>query len=390
MLSYYFPPSYSGSATQALNLARRLARHGVVSRFVSANLTDSAPCEVVDAVPVRRLRVARNSDLRITSFWLALAWSLFRERSSIDIIHAHGATQHTIAAIVGRFLGKPTILKIAMANSDLAFEKQGRLWGRINRFLVRRFDLFIATSREVYDECVACGLERARVQAIPNGVDTDAFAPARSREEKRMLRQTLGLADRPTVCFVGILDARKNVDGVLRIWQIARQRLDAGQIVLVGPNPRDMGDMETRFHRELLDFVRTHGLESDVVFAGQQADVTPYLRCADVFLFPSRREGMPNALLEAMSSGLACVASRVAGASDLLQHGRNGFLFDCTDEAGMGEVVGRLLADPDLAGAVGAKARETIEEKFSLEAIARRYSELYRAVLAERRRGCRA
>lgn len=384
MLSYYFRPSYSGSAVQALNLARRLAGMGVSSRFLSANLTNSAPHESVEGMPLARLNVGSNRHLQIPTFWLRLAWTLIRDRSSIDIIHAHGTLQHTIASIVGRILGKPTILKIAMAQSDLAFERQGRLAGRINRYFVRRFDRFIATSTEVYDECIACGLDAKRIHAIPNGVDTEYFSPAGSPIEKKQLRERLRLPDRPTVCYVGVLDGRKNVDGVLRIWEEARQRLTSGQLVFVGPRPREGGEAESRFHDKLLQFIRDHRLESDVVFAGPQSDVASYLRCADVFLFPSRREGMPNALLEAMASGLACVASRVAGASDLLQHGQTGYLFDVDDERGMSDAISSLLADPMAARSLGASARETAVRHFSLELTAQRYAELYRDLLAKR------
>jgi glycosyltransferase involved in cell wall biosynthesis len=384
MLSFYFRPSYSGSAVQAMNLAKRLAGLGVSARLVSANLTGSLPYETVEGLPVRRLPVAKSADLQILSFWLSLAWTLVHERSSIDIIHAHGTLQHTIASIVGRFLGKPTILKIAMANSDLAFERQGRIWGRVNRSLVRKFDCFIATSSEVYDECITRGLPPSRVHSIPNGVDTNTFAPAASRDARSVLRKHLGLANRPTVCFVGVLDARKNVDGVLRIWRTARQQMDSGQLVLVGPRPRDEGTTESRYYQGLLDYIRDHDLEDEVVLAGEQTDVASYLRCADVFLFPSRREGMPNVLLESMASGLACVASRVAGASDLVRHGQNGYLFDVDDEGGMGNAVRSLLMDPNAAEMIGAKARETVEREFSLETTARRYADLYRSLMAGR------
>jgi glycosyltransferase involved in cell wall biosynthesis len=378
MLSFYFRPSYSGSAIQALNLARKLTGRGVQSRFLSANLSGSPRDEIVEGMPVRRLRIARLGGLQIPSFWIGIAWTLFRERSNIDIIHAHGTLQHTIASLMGRLLRKPTILKIAMAGSDLAFDKQGRVFGRVNERLVRRFDCFIATSREIYDECIARGLAPERVHAIPNGVDTTMFVPAASKEAKKLLRDRMGLPDRPTVCFVGVLNARKNVDGILRIWRSARLRSGGCRLVLVGPWPRDGNPQENRYCQELLEFVRTHGLESEVAFVGPQADIAAYMRCSDIFLFPSRREGMPNVLLEAMASGLACVTSRAAGTSDLVQHARNGYIFDADDETGMADKVAELLLDPSEAERLGANARDTVERGFSLDETARRYAELYR------------
>jgi glycosyltransferase involved in cell wall biosynthesis len=384
MLSFYFQPTYSGSSVQAKNLSFRLRALGIDPLIVSANLSGSRPIDELEGLPIRRLPLIKRENLQILSFWLSLILFLISKRRSIDLIHAHGTMQHSIASIVGRLLGKPTILKIAMANSDIAFAGQGRLWGRINRYLVSRFDCYIATSSAIRDECLKIGLDQFRIHSIPNGVDTDTFRPAPSEEARSALRQRFGLGDQQIVCFVGVLDARKNVDGILRVWKLVQERIGTGHLLLIGPLPRGEEKRPGAFFRNLLTYVSDNNLDSSVTFAGQQVDVSSYLRCANIFLFPSRREGMPNALLEAMASGLACVASDVAGANDLLRHGENGFLFDVDDESGMADAIRRLLADPRAAASVGAKARDTIVQNYSLDATAQRYAELYKTLLDRR------
>ena len=383
MLSFYFHPSYSGSAVQAQNLCRHIAPLGVQTEIVSANLSRSAPHAVVSGISVTRLPLLRSKPLQIPSFSLSLGWYLVRNRRSIDVVHAHGTFQHAFASIVCRLIGKRSVLKIAMGNSDIAFHRQGRAWGRANRFLVRQFDRYIATSREVYSECCAQGLDESRIRMIPNGVDTDLFRPSSSPHERHDERQSLGIPDRPVVCFVGIIDARKNVDGLLRVWRAVIRGGATGHLLIIGPEPTGSDGRPTEFCRRQQQFVADEGLGETVSFLGRQVDVAPYLRSSDIFFFPSRREGMPNVLLEAMASGLACIASRIGGSMDLIDDHKNGLLFDVDDEEGMAEGLALLLRDPSKVATLGRAARRAAVDRFSLAATAEKYVELYRQLLMD-------
>jgi glycosyltransferase involved in cell wall biosynthesis len=382
MLSFYFEPSYSGSAIQARNLSRYLMRRGIEVQVVSANLTGSPEREVMDGITVWRLPVSKNPKWQVPSFLFRLAWFLFRHRKSYDVVHAHGTFQHVTASLVARLSGKKSLLKVAMANSDIAFQRQGRLWSRFNRFLVSRFDEFIATSKIVEQEFADHGFARERVNAIPNGVDTEVYRPCDSVAEKRALRARLGLTDRPTICFVGIVIARKNVDFALRVWRAVHARGIDGQLVIVGPLPgrTDVGDQ--RYYESLREYVEREGLTGKVVFTDLQKDVVSYLRASDAFLFPSRQEGMPNALLEAMAVALPCIASKISGTEDLLQQGRTGYLYPLDDEAAFAECLAGVLTNRAEAQRVGSAAREFIQKSYSLDSISARYDVLYRRLLS--------
>lgn len=381
MLSFYFDPVYSGSAVQAHSLSRYLRRLGIEPIVVSANLTASPSFELLREVPVFRIPILKAKDRQIWSFSLSLFLFLIKRRKSFDVLHAHGTLQHIVASAAGRLLRKPTILKIAMADSDIAFHRQGRLWGRVNRFFVLKFDRFIATSSQVRQELIAKGVTPDRICTISNGVDIQLFRPPASASDKRAVRRELGLPDTQIVCFVGIIDPRKNIDGVLRIWRSVSQRGSRGHLVLVGPIPEDREGRHGAYYRGLLDFIQQSGLVDQVTFVGRTADVAKYLRSADVFLFPSKQEGMPNVLLEAMSSGLPCVASAIGGVVDLIRHEETGYLLPLEDEEQFASAVGRLLQQPELAAQVGQSARGFVERNLSLEVIAERYSRLYSELL---------
>jgi glycosyltransferase involved in cell wall biosynthesis len=379
MVSFYFHPNYSGSAVQALNLCHHLQRRGLAPLIVSANLSGSAPFEEYQGVPLHRLAVARHRDLQIPAFWLSLSRFLRSRRREIDIVHAHGTVQHGAASLAGRLLGIPSILKVAMANSDLAFDRRGRLRGPVDRFMVARFDRYIATTAAIAREFGDRGLDARRVVLIPNGVDTDVHRPA-STEERAALRQSLGLPDGPLVAYVGIVNARKNVDGILRIWAGAVGRGAPGHLLLVGPLP-DAGEADP-FVIAQRAFLADRGLASRVTFVGRRPEAAPYLRASDVFLFPSRQEGMPNSVLEAMACGLPCLVSTGAGIDDVMAHDDTGLQFPLTDESAFAGALTALLGDEAARARLGGAARRHIVDRYSLGAIADRYVELYTSLLS--------
>jgi glycosyltransferase involved in cell wall biosynthesis len=378
MLSFYFHPDYSGSAIQTYNLSRHLQRLGLEPFIVAARLRETPAFEMFDGIPLYRLPVSGRGQLQIASFWASLLKFLLRRRSELDVIHAHGTLQHAAASLLGRLLGKPTLLKVAMAGSDIAFHLQGRTWGRANRFMVSRFDRYIATTSAIADEFQRQGLDSGRVRLIPNGVDTSLNNPV-SAAERGMLKRKLGLPDVPIAAYVGILNARKNVDGILRVWRATVARGTPGHLVLIGPLPERSDPAP--FHRKLLQFVHDHQLESRVSFLGYRSDVTQYLQASDAFLLPSRQEGMPNSVLEAMACGVPCLVSGTSGIGGLISDGVNGFVAGLDQEETFAAILSKLLVDRSLREAVGERARKTVVASFSLEAVARKYRELYRELL---------
>jgi len=377
MVSYYFEPDYSGSSIQAHNLSRYLQRLGVEPLIVSANLSGSPSRAMKAGVPVFRLPVARSASLQVPSFWLSLSVFLVRRRSTIDVVHAHGGLQHGIASIAGSAAGCKTILKVAMADSDLAFGRQGRLWGAVNRFLARRFHAYIATTDAIKAEFSLHGLDAAKVRHIPNGVDTEVHSPV-DPSRRQALRRELGLPAGPVVCYLGIVNERKNVDGLLRIWQRTRRLGVDGHLLVVGPAP---GGDTNPYYRRLTDFVGQCEMGGSVSFVGQRPDAGRLLQASDIFVFPSRQEGMPNAVLEAMATGLPCVVSRGTGSDGVVVDGHTGYAREVCDEDGFAQTVAELMRDETRRVDIGREARRQIVQHLSLEVIAGRYLNLYRELL---------
>jgi glycosyltransferase involved in cell wall biosynthesis len=155
----------------------------------------------------------------------------------------------------------------------------------------------------------------------------------------------------------------------------AALRLDPeAHLVLAGDGP---------IRNTLAIKVHRLGLEARVHLLGPRRDVCSLLKAADVFAFPSRAEGLPNALLEAMAAGCPIVATDVAGCRDLIEHERNGLLVPYGDSRALTDALDRLLNDSTLALQLGRRACETVTAHWQIGETYDGYESLYRSVLRD-------
>ena len=115
-----------------------------------------------------------------------------------------------------------------------------------------------------------------------------------------------------------------------------------------------------------------------IFFVERTHVIEKYYKSADIFVLPSLREGMPNALLEAMSCGLPVIVSRIEGVTDwVVTNGRNGLLVEPGNGDDLGKAMKRILNDDALAESLGKEAKKTVLDRFSIKTVARQYIELY-------------
>jgi len=217
----------------------------------------------------------------------------------------------------------------------------------------------------------AAGFPPTRIVRIPNGVDHREFVPV-DGATRRARQAALGAAG-PVLTFVGRLHAQKDVATLLHAAGRLRAEWPGIHVLLVGAGPEEDA---------LRCLARGLELKEQVRFTGGVADVIPYRDATDVFVHPSRAEGMPGALLEAMACGLPCVATRIGGTADVITDGEDGLLVPPGDVRSLGAAIARLLEDPALARRLGARARATVEARFTMAGVAQQYTALYKALVA--------
>jgi glycosyltransferase involved in cell wall biosynthesis len=378
MVIRLFYPWLGGTQRQAHRLAKELIGRGVQVRLVTGWWFRGTPQrETIDGIPVFRnhtlwegfgVRGARTFGGYL--YILTLLWHLWRQRHTYDVIHVHGLSYHTfVASLAGRWLRKPTITKLANSGraSDIVKMREGQHLA-LSRFMLPialRCDRFVALNTAVTRELLDAGVPRGRIVQIPNGIEVGPTPIIPERELHRPTR----------LVFVGRLHEQKGVDLLLRALARIRERRPEARIRcdVVGDGPS---------RHELSALAAALNVASDVRFLGYRDDVAPFLDRADAFVLPSRAEGISNALLEAMTLGLPVIASAVPGNTDVIEHGANGLLFEVDDPASLASALLRLLDEPDLRGRLGREARRTVDTRYSIEHVGRRYVHLYRELVS--------
>lgn len=214
-------------------------------------------------------------------------------------------------------------------------------------------------------------LLRRRVRAIPNGLDIDRADTLRKAPPPEMDVPEAAL----TVSFCGSLELhRKGLDTLISAFDSLQSATDRPlRLLLVG----DGSDRE-----EAKQMVARLGIAQQVVFCGNLDNPFPVLAKSDVFVLPSRKEGMPNALLEAMACGRCCIAADCnTGPREIIAHERDGFLFEPGDSNGLCVLLERVSGDSSLRERVGNAARETVLRTFSSGRMIAEYVRVLREVM---------
>ena len=190
-------------------------------------------------------------------------------------------------------------------------------------------------------------------------------------EEKKALREKLvpHYKDRKILLFVGRLTEQKNLFVLLD----AVARIASNVLLLL------VGDGNLRM--ELEAYAVKKGISSEVLFWGSVPDTRDFYRMADIFILPSRAEGMPNVLLEAMSCALPCIGSDIPSIRFVLSDGDDGYIFQQNDISVLTTRVTALLIDYKKMVVLAQHARETIEKRFSLTGVGDTYVRLYTSLL---------
>ncbi len=367
MVGAGFWPALGGAERQALELSAALVARGHRVTALARRLPGQPARERVRGVDVRRLPgpafgAADAPVFLAAAFaWLLLHWTEW------DAVHAHLAGSPALAAAAaGRLLGRPALVKLGGGRGigELAVSSRTAL-GRVKLAALAALNPhFLAVVPDLAEEARE-HLRGARVEILPNGVDVGRFAPAYAAR-RRELRARLGWdADATIFLYTGRFSPEKRLPWFLRLWRGAAD--GNARAVLVGDGPE----------REAVELEAALCAGRALVLPTRE-DVADLYAAADVFCLPSTSEGLSNALLEAMASGLPALASRVGGTAQTVVDGRTGLLFECDDEAGLSSAVRRFCAEPALAARLGETARARALERYSLDAVVARLEALYR------------
>jgi len=419
LVSFTFWPLVGGAPVRAEKLARQLQEFGHdVTVVTFRHYRPWKRKEMLDGLSVVRVGglYRRNGRLNIGRLghlpnFIMMFLALWRLRHSYDVIHAFQLSPP--AALIGQLTHKPVILGIQSAGpseakrvrldergaelmadtltetsflkvdlkdwtagaGDIGYLPQLPLGKAMLDFLRKSNAFYQILSTRSHSYLTSQGFRAEQIVHIPGSVNTERFQPALER------RPDPAGPERDIIC-VARLDYAKGVDVLLHAWG-RMLREPAEWRAHLKPRLRLVGEGVCRAQMERI--VAGLGIQDSVEFLGSRTDVVELLQQSWGFVMPSRWEGMPNALLEAMACGLPCVATRVSGSEDIISDGVNGLLVEPEQPAELAQALRRSIEDAELAQRLGREGRATVVRDYQLTTIVEQCLELYRRLLAGER-----
>lgn len=294
-----------------------------------------------------------------------------------DVIHAHWSYPDGAGAVALRDVFNCPLIVHARGTLERVVAKQNRLLREVVRSPLIAADAVIANSDALRADCLELGVPAERVHVIPNGVDTEMFAPA---QEKAQAKREVGLdAGRLTVLYCGNMREVKGVDVLAEAipeMLVAQPNL---LFVLIGT-----GELEPQLRTTLARWIA----RGDVVLTGaqRQREVARHMAAADLLVLPSRSEARSNVIPEALASGTAVAASNVGGIPEVVRP-EHGVMFQPGSRTALVEAVLSLTGDRERLAQMGLAGRKfVLESDWSWSAHAEKTLELYRSLISRRRR----
>ena len=375
LLTDRFPPDPGGLAAASARIARGLAAAGDEVE-VHAVAVEGAPGvvreEALEGVRVLRLGAHRRPEDTAADAFDRLV-TRHRERP-YDLLHGlYLVRSGFLAAYAGSYLGVPSMASARGNDLDRSL-----LDPAAAPFVTKALELatrVTAVSRDLARKAEAL-VPGTRVEVVPNGVDTRVFRPA---DPDRGLARTLGLAGRAVVGFSGELRRKKGLGVLLPALAALGRERPVTLLAVGGVRADDSGVVEL--------FRRRHPeVHLAVLEARRPEELPPVYALMDVFVHPSLRDGMPNALLEAMACGRPVVAAAAGGIPDVVRDGRDGLLAAPGDVDGLVGALRRVLDDRALAARMAEEGCERVRRDFTPEVESGRYRALHAEIRAAARR----
>jgi glycosyltransferase involved in cell wall biosynthesis len=277
----------------------------------------------------------------------------------VDLVHAHGQKGGILGRMAAKLARVPAVYSphgIGYRSQPLRARRSGAMRHALTLALERRLGrstaAIVACSEDERRAALGDGLaDRNRVHLIYNGVKLDTSAVS-----DPALTAFRGAG--PLVGTVTSLREEKDLPTLVAAIAVLGARSPSARCAIVGNGPRRM-----QIQRRIGEL----NLEDVVVLAPFSPPVERYLRTLDVFVLPSRWEGLPISVLEAMAAGLPVVATRVNGVPEAVQHEVTGLLVEPADALALADAIGSLLADPPKRARMGAAGREVAHTRFTVK-----------------------
>ena len=371
ILSEKYTPDIGGLAISTERLARQLtsAGHNVRVFCPSSNLLPSEQRTLTHSgVSVIRFGAHKRVDDTLVD-WFELIVAE-HQRLPFDVLHAYFLTQAGFTATyAGKYLNVPSVVSIRGNDIERAAFDPSRFSHTM--YALQNASAVTTNASELVKKAKAF-IDR-EIILIPNGVDTEHF---KSLEKNHVLAESLTLESgsllpdnrqqavglqSQILGFVGELREKKGLKTLLSAYALVNKIQPVALLII--------GEVRQGEDKKIFDEFQQSNPDSKIIVTGYIApkDLPAYYSLIDVFVHPSLRDGMPNAVLEAMACGKAVIATHVGGVVDVIKDSENGTTVPANDAESLSKTILTLLNDPALRVRLGTSARETIQKEFTLQ-----------------------
>ncbi len=287
----------------------------------------------------------------------------FIKENDIDIIHANTRVTQILAAICSRLAGKKFV---STCHGYFNFKRYSRklfsAWG----------DFVIAISRQVQRHLIDdFKINPDKIRVIHNGVDLKKFKVS-SADRVKQLKDKLRLPTFPVIGSIGRFSPVKGFDKLIGAMRHVVKDFPNAQLILIGEGP-DKEKLERLCAEERL--------ENNVIFIPATINTAEYFMLMDVFIFPSRQEGLGLSLIEAMANGRVCIASDAGGIKDVIDDGVSGIIVKDYKSSAFAKAIVVVLKNETLRQKIAEQAKIKAENSFSIEETADKTAAFYKEVL---------
>jgi glycosyltransferase involved in cell wall biosynthesis len=357
LLSEKYTPDIGGLAISAGRLGDLLSAAGQDVRLFAP--TSSLPPSIKqtqrsNGVHVTRFGAHKHVDDTLVDWFELLVEE--HKREPFDAIHAYFLPMAGfVGAYAGKFLGIPNIVSIRGNDIERAAFDPGKF---SHVMYALQNASAVTTNASILAKKAKAFFDR-EIHVIPNGIDIECFKPLKRNEA---LAETFNLQHSTfTIGFAGELREKKGSTSLLSAFAQINKKIPACLLIV--------GEVREGEDKNSFDEFREANPQLPITVTGQvpHKDMPAYYSLMDVFVHPSLRDGMPNAVLEAMACGIPVIATPVGGVPDVIQDGKNGILTDINDPGILAAKMMDLLTDPDKRKTLGVNARESVLERFTPE-----------------------
>lgn len=329
-------PTKSGAEFHAENHALQLIKRGhQVTIFAKKRMWSTKARENINGIDLVRLHEPFRG--------LEILFRLFTTHRDIDAFYILGTAKFAVWAILyAHFVNERVVM--AITGKSEIFNKKTNWRNK----LFSTCDHYIALSREIKQGFIEQGgIEDDKVTVLGQGIDTNRF-PMLTDREKKVLRKYYKIDEEALVLvFCARLVPDKGIHIFAKIWPDIHKKYPQAVFLVVGGGRKDMVELLQRVSNET---------QGTLKVIGEVESPTPYYQIADVNVFPSKHEGLPTSLMEAMSCGVPAVVSQIGGCEDLITDGQTGYLVDKEDSDAFLKKVLYLFEHEDKRKCMGKNA----------------------------------